>query len=65
MSSSSKVVIDSKGSNNMMYIPLDKLLEKANSQSPAADGDQQAVPYAPQVEESLLDRRSNRARAVR
>ena len=68
MSVTSKVVIDSKNSNNLMYIPMDKLLEKAGAIPAPRAGDDATtdnVPYAPEIEGSLLERRSNRAREVR
>lgn len=67
MSVTSKVVVDSKNSNNLMYIPMDKLLDKAGVPTPRAGDDATTdnVPYAPEIEGSLLERRSNRVREVR
>jgi len=33
---SSKVVVDTKGSNNLLYLPLDKLMQRAGGNSPTA-----------------------------
>jgi membrane protease subunit HflK len=32
-SSTSKIIVDTKGSGNMMYLPLDKIMERQNSQT--------------------------------
>ena len=34
-SSTSKIMVDTKGSGNMMYLPLDKIMERQNSQTQA------------------------------
>lgn len=36
-SSTSKIMVDSQGSGNMMYLPLDKILERQNSAKPKTD----------------------------
>ena len=50
LASSSKVVIDSKGSGNLLYLPLDKLIATTAPQAPGAAQEaavQQARPQAP------------------
>lgn len=36
MNSSSKVLVDQKGGNNLLYLPLDKLMQMSAPASPAA-----------------------------
>lgn len=67
LSQSSKVVVDTKGNNNLLYLPLDKLMQRdadasARLAQPARSYQQQ--PQSPQQEESRL-RDSRRAREVR
>ncbi|MCK5893279.1 MAG: FtsH protease activity modulator HflK [Endozoicomonadaceae bacterium] len=38
LSSTSKVLVDMKGGNNMMYLPLDKLMEQQKRSSDSVDG---------------------------
>lgn len=67
MSRSTKVIMDNKGSQSLMYLPLDKLLENTNRDA-AGDGRgsaADALPYAPSIEDSLRDRRTGRARPDR
>lgn len=45
--SNTKVFLDADGSNNLMYLPLDKLLEKAGNQQ-----QQQSAPSSPQGQNS-------------
>lgn len=68
MSATSKVVVDSKNSNNLMYLPMDKLLDRTPLTVAPASPDGAATdpgPYTPEIEGSLLERRSNRVREVR
>jgi membrane protease subunit HflK len=67
MSRSTKVIMDNKGSQSLMYLPLDKLLENTNRDGLGGGRESQtdALPYAPSVEESLRERRTGRARPNR
>ena len=38
MSNTSKVLVDQKGGNSLLYLPLDKLMERAGATAPAAAG---------------------------
>lgn len=59
MSSSSKVVMDNEGSSNLMYLPLDKLLEQTNKKARDVDSINPGV-YQPATEESTRQRRAPR-----
>jgi hypothetical protein len=59
MSSSSKVVMDNEGSSNLMYLPLDKLLEQTNKKARDVDSIDPGV-YQPATEESTRQRRAPR-----
>ncbi len=59
MSSSSKVVMDNEGSSNLMYLPLDKLLEQTNKKARDVDSIDPGI-YQPATEESTRQRRAPR-----
>ena len=63
MSDASKIVIDNEGSSSLMYLPLDKLLEKSRDGKQGLNQD--VVPYKPATEDSTRDMRDPRARGVR
>ena len=63
MSDASKIVIDNDGSSSLMYLPLDKLLEKSRDGKQGLNQD--VVPYKPATEDSTRDMRDPRARGVR
>jgi modulator of FtsH protease HflK len=67
MSESTKVIMDNKGSQSLMYLPLDKLIENSagGSASGSRDATTDTLPYAPSIEDSLRDRRTGRGRVVR
>ena len=48
MSSTTKVVVDQKGGNNLLYLPLDKLIQQSN---PGASAVAPAASAAPQAAE--------------
>ncbi len=62
LSNSSKVVVDVKGGNNMMYLPLDKLLQ---DQSPRVTASQGSLRDAQQTLESLRGQSSQSNSGVR
>ena len=71
LSNSTKVVVDQKGGNNLLYLPLDKLMQMTAPQSPAAVAtapaastpEQQARPVAIEpVPENVRSRDIGRAR---
>ena len=47
LSSTTKIVLDAKGSGNLLYLPIDKLMQAAGAAAPAAAGEAAAVPRAP------------------
>jgi len=68
---SAKVIVDTKQGNSLMYLPLDKLMERRAAKADAADAAAAApsaadpAPYMPPVEDSLIERRDPRLRGVR
>jgi membrane protease subunit HflK len=73
LSETSTVMVDVKGGNNMMYLPLDKMIEHKLSGQPAAvssttqsTGEAAAThPLAQAVDEHAIDRANSRGRDVR
>tara|TARA_B100000530_G_scaffold246374_1_gene161411 strand:- start:1298 stop:2500 length:1203 start_codon:yes stop_codon:yes gene_type:complete len=75
MTSSSKIMIDVEGGNNMLYVPLDKILEQNNSSLGARPTTQQELrdlaneiaPYLPGPSSTTVDRSrlTNGSRGVR
>ncbi len=47
LSSTTKIMLDAKGSGNLLYLPIDKLMQAAGAAAPAAAGEAAAVPRAP------------------
>ncbi len=63
---SNKVLMDSEGSGNLLYLPLDRLLNQPSRSAPPADMTRSADTQAEAVErEAQLDTRTNRERRVR
>ncbi len=46
LSSTSKVMVDAKGNGNLLFLPLDKLMQQAAGGSAASAGDAQSAPAA-------------------
>ena len=67
LSSSSKVLMDSKGGNNVTYLPLDRMMgnSSAGSGAESTEAAPEPQPYAPALEDSQRDRRVGRTRVVR
>lgn len=68
MSDTTKVIMDNDGGSSLMYLPIDKLIENkaGDSRSSAArELAKESLPYVPEVEETLRDRRATRGRALR
>ncbi|MCP5199035.1 MAG: FtsH protease activity modulator HflK [Gammaproteobacteria bacterium] len=68
MSESTKVIVDDDRGSSLMYLPIDKLIDKQRES--AAENAAQSVmpertPYVPSSEDSMRDRRSGRTRTVR
>ncbi len=66
LSQSSKVVVDTKGNNNLLYLPLDKLMQRESGAEPRAAQPNRSyqLPQSPQQEETRL-RDDRRTREVR
>jgi membrane protease subunit HflK len=64
---SSKVLVDVDGGNNMMYIPLDKIMEKTrtNNSNENADTDGQISDITDRVLKEISQRQANRVRESR
>jgi membrane protease subunit HflK len=60
MSSTSKVLVDQKGGNNLLYLPLDKLMQVANPA--AADAPKAAEAPAPAEPATARSREAFRSR---
>lgn len=67
LSSSSKVLMDTKNGSNVTYLPLDRMMgnRSAGSNTETTEAAPEPQPYAPALEESLRDRRVGRTRVVR
>ncbi|MGE0483773.1 MAG: FtsH protease activity modulator HflK [Gammaproteobacteria bacterium] len=68
MSESTKVIVDNEQGSSLMYLPIDKLLDRqreAAGENDAGGTTQERTPYVPGTEDSMRDRRSGRTRAVR
>jgi membrane protease subunit HflK len=61
LTSTNKILVDSKNSNNLLYLPLDKLIEKS---APPPTTTQNSVPVTP-PQELLPDPVNNAARTQR
>ena len=55
MANTSKVLVDQKGGNNLLYLPLDKLMQMAGTR---------AAPRAPKPRRDTACRRNRRPRAA-
>jgi len=53
---SSKILLDTEGSGNLLYLPLDQILNRSGIQMPAADGSRASDSQTPQA---LLDGRTD------
>lgn len=63
LTKSTKVLVDQKGGNNLLYLPLDKLMSRAATQldsAPAATTDEAPPPQQPSIRERLRDRSTSR-----
>ena len=67
-SDSTKVIMDNKSGSSLMYLPIDKLIERSNSSSSgdsSRDLNPEARQFTPPIEDSLRERRSGRTRGAR
>ena len=66
MSDSTKVIMDNDGGSSLMYLPVDKLIEQGRGKGAggARDNAQDQSVYNPNVEQTLRERRSGRARST-
>jgi len=66
MSNATKIISDNKSGSNLMYVPLDKLMERrTEAPSNSHDSAPTPEPYAPTGEDTMRDRRTGRTRTVR
>jgi hypothetical protein len=60
------VLLDTDGSGNLLYLPLDQLLNRSGIQMPALDANRASDSPTPQSQtDSMQDPRSTRKRRVR
>jgi membrane protease subunit HflK len=67
LSSTNKILVDSKNSNNLLYLPLDKLIEKSTpttTSTPAPEPSPQVIPPEP-VNSATRTQRSREAFRIR
>ncbi|MGB5630131.1 MAG: FtsH protease activity modulator HflK [Woeseiaceae bacterium] len=63
---SAKVILDTQGSGNLLYLPLDQILNRSGIQLPSADGSRASDSQTPQaMQEARQDPRDPRERGVR
>jgi membrane protease subunit HflK len=63
LSSTSKVILDYKGSGNLLYLPLDKLMQRGGTATPSeSDASQTQAPAPTPDETSPRSRDSLRSR---
>ena len=70
LSSTSKILVDTKSSGNLLYLPLDKLMQQAGAPAGSSSTAPAAAETTPASTPSLVDARSregqrNRDREVR
>ena len=63
---SSKVIVDSEGSGNLMYLPLDKLMNQGTRSDAGAESNRAADSQSPQTQPAALPQEDgSRDRRVR
>ena len=67
MTNTSKVMIDAKGGNNLLYLPLDKVMQQAGAEPSTGARASEAIPLPPLVntDPSITDARSRDALRAR
>ena len=65
LSKTSKVLVDTKGNNSVMYLPIDQLLKKQNATSPAQTPKDLRSDSSPETSQDIRNRLDNRARGSR
>ena len=65
LSETNKVLLDAKGGNNLMYLPLDRLMQPRTSPSLNLSGDRNTDSAGSQSVTDIAERVGNRARGVR
>jgi len=65
LSSTSKILVDSKGGNNMMYLPLDKIMERQQGSSKPSSRSTLEGLQRPVVDEGASNRNSSTASGLR
>jgi membrane protease subunit HflK len=68
-SSTSKIIVDTEGSGNMMYLPLDKIMDRSTSQTQAQRAQNrntlEGLRNSPAAEELLNSTQDNDSRSIR
>ena len=65
LSSTSKILVDSKGGNNMMYLPLDKIMERQQGSSQPSSRSTLEGLQRPVVDEGANTRNSSPTSGLR
>jgi len=65
MESTTKVVVDQKGGNNLLYLPLDKLMQTVQQMAPGTSADSATAPRAAATEAAPIVTEANRLRDTR
>jgi membrane protease subunit HflK len=64
-SNSNKVILDSQGSGNLLYLPIDKLIGNQNRPASAANTDSMPASMLPEPNDDQLSDQNARARRIR
>ncbi len=65
MESTTKVVVDQKGGNNLLYLPLDKLMQTVQQMAPGTTAESGTAPRAAVAETAPIVTEANRLRDTR
>lgn len=64
-SSSNKIIIDTEGSGNLLYLPIDKLMERSGSRSSEGESNRSSDSQIPDADSSQIGRDTSRDRRTR
>jgi membrane protease subunit HflK len=64
-SGSNKVIIDTEGSGNLLYLPIDKLMERSGSRSSDGESNRSSDSQIPDADASQIGRDTSRDRRTR
>jgi membrane protease subunit HflK len=64
-SGSNKIIIDTEGSGNLLYLPIDKLMERSGSRSGDGESNRSSDSQIPDADASQIGRDTSRDRRTR